>query len=270
MKRSALIPVLILSGVCMISGCKAKNREKIDLSSLHTTAATEASKETLAATIAPTTEPETTAPPAVNVTAAIETYESTSADKRTIQYPVVSNMSDPVLQESVNKLLKENATIFETYLEAFDTNVTAEIKCKVVSIDRKRLTAVYTGSYLVNQAPHPTNVFYTNTVDLTEAKSLGFDDYSDSYTMAGYVMSDDCEFSDASGDLKQELLNYRATQSLETYHELFRRADFPLEEGAATFPESFSYVDQSILYFSIPVPHALGDYALIQFKLDGK
>ena len=104
-----------------------------------------------------------------------------------------------------------------------------------------------------------------------EIRSLGFNDYSDAYTMAGYVMSEDVEFFGADPLLTEELLKYRADQSLEYFTALFNQADFPLDpDGDAAFPESFSYTGGSMLYFSIPVPHALGDYALIQFPLDGK
>lgn len=276
MKHSVIIPILLISTICLTTGCKSKKYNEVDLSSTHTTAATtEAIKETLAPTIEPTTEePTTAASPkegtTVNVSAKVETYKSEGDSKFTIQYPVVSNMADASKQTAVNQLLKTNATAIEAHLKKLDSKVTADIKCKVVSVDRRRLTAVYTGSYTTDGGAYPISMFYTNTIDLSEAKSLGFNDYADGYTMAGYVMSNDCEFYNVSGDLKQALLDYRATQSLEFYTELFNAADFPLDGASTAFPESFSYVDQSILYFSIPVPHALGDYALIKFPLDGK
>ena len=37
-----------------------------------------------------------------------------------------------------------------------------------------------------------------------------------------------------------------------------------------SFPESFCYSHEVFLYFSIPYPHALEDYAIITFTLDGK
>lgn len=279
MKRVVIIPILILSGVCVLSGCKAKEHDKIDISSIHTSAATtQADKETLAPTIPETTVAETQnssdtvkdGSSASNVSAKLETYRADGPTKLSIEYPVVSNMADTSKQTAVNQLLKTNAVSIEEQFKPFDANVTIDIKCKVVSVDRKRLTAVYTGIYTVTGGAYPTNLFYTNTIDLENGKNLGFNNYSDAYTMAGYVMSDDCEFYDVSSELKQELLAYRATQSLETYTDLFNAADFPLKNDSTTFPESFSYVNQGVLYFSIPVPHALGDYAIVKFNLDGK
>lgn len=278
MKRIILIPVLILSGVCLLSGCKSKEHNKIDLSSIHTSAAPtkETVRETMASTIEPTTVAETTSTSkeseasAVNIASGIKTY---TADSISIQYPVVSNMTDTAKQASVNDLLKTNATSVTKQFDSLSSELSnLSIKCKVLSIDRSRMTAVYTGSYTMHGGAYPNQIFHTNTVDLKEAKSLGFNDFSDAYTMAGYVMSEDCQFYNVSDSLKEELLAYRATQSLDFYTKLFNSADFPLEGDGETFvfPESFSYTHQGTLYFSIPVPHTLGDFAIVSYNMDGK
>lgn len=264
MKRTVLITMLALSSVCIISGCKAK-REKIDLTTIHTTAAAEAPKETLAPETSKAPEETTAKIPdsSSNVTADIATD---TADGHSIQYPVVSNMSDVQKQDAVNELLHKNALALTKTLEK---DASLSVTCEVIAVDRKRITAVYTGSLTVPGGAHPTSVFYTNTVDLEEGKDLGFDDYADAYTMAGYVMSGDCQFAADSQDLEEALLAYRETQSLEYFTELLEQADFPLEK-TDIFPESFSYTDKGVLYFSIPVPHALGDYAIVEFNMDGK
>ena len=41
-------------------------------------------------------------------------------------------------------------------------------------------------------------------------------------------------------------------------------------DEAVKFPEVFSYEEQGTIYVSIPVPHALGDYALIKYTPDTK
>lgn len=264
MRRTILITLFALSTVCIMSGCKAKH-EKLDLTTIHTTAATESHKETLAPETSKAEE-ETTAGSSdntANVTAQIFTE---TAGGHSIQYPTVSNMADQKKQETVNQLLHDNAVAITKTL-AEDASVS--ISCKVTSVDRKRLTAVYTGTYTTPDGAYPTNVFYTNTVDLEEGKDLGFNDYADAYTMAGYVMSEDCQFIADSKELEDALLAYRKDQSLEYFTELFNSADFPLDH-ASIFPESFSYTDKGVLYFSIPVPHALGDYALVEFNMDGK
>lgn len=266
MKRNVLLAIFVLSGICMLGGCQSK-RENIDLSTIHTTAAQETPAETMAPETSQAEESETEESKNHNSTSNVTAEISTdTANGHSIQYPVVSNMSDTAKQESINQLLYGNAiAITETLAD----DASASITCKVISVDRKHLTAVYTGTYTTPDAPHPTNVFYTNTVDLEEGKDLGFNDYADAYTMAGYVMSEDCQFKADSKELEDALLAYRKEKSLEYFTELFNAADFPMDDSSS-FPESFSYTDKGILYFSIPVPHSLGDYALVEFNMDGK
>ena len=161
------------------------------------------------------------------------------------------------------------------------------IDCKVVSLDTSRITVVYQGEYYVKQGAYPVQTFYTNTVDLNQVKSLGINDYSDAYTMAGYLMSDDVRFVSAEPEsvsslwdihfvaaepkLTSALWDYRSSQSIDYFTDLLNKADFPSKnEDTSIFPESFSYLSNSTLYFSIPVPHALGDYAIVAYPMDGK
>ncbi len=234
MKRTYILPLLIFSSSMMIFGCTRKH-EEVDLSGIHSSQANE--------TFAPSTAP------AVEVTSTAETQESTEASK-------VQDASSNVSAKIETQYSPEDA-------------VTLDITCQIISVDRNRLVAVYKGMAQTEGGAHPTNIFYTNTVDLKQVKSLGFNDYSDAYTMAGYLMSDDVQFSHATDT--QEVLNFRSTMSVEQYTEMFNQADFPLSSTEdAIFPESFSYTHQGILYFSIPVPHALGDYAIVTFNIDGK
>lgn len=276
MKHNYILPMVLLTASMTVCGCTGRH-EEMDLSGIHTSAARETmASSTVAATAAPTTAPETEKAPensgaaAANVSAKVETYKDTEKGSISIQYPVVSNLSDQKIQEQVNELLLTNATSIVDAMAAEDP-VTLDITCKVVAVDRSRLTAVYKGTCQVQGGPYPTNVFYTNTVDLKQAKSLGFNDYSDAYTMAGYVMSDDVEFYQATEETTRLLLAHRATMSVEQYTQMFEQADFPHGTSEEmSFPESFSYTHEGVLYFSIPVPHALGDYAIVTFNMDGK
>ena len=273
--RRHLLPILFFTSTIAVSGCTGRH-EAVDLSGIHTSAAMETmAASTVAATAATTAAESSEASQnpngaAANVSAAVETYKDTEKGSISIQYPVVSNLSDASTQEAVNKLLLSNATAIVDSVAGEDP-VTLDITCQVVSVDRSRLTAVYKGTCQVQGGAYPTEVFYTNTVDLKQAKSLGFNEYSDAYTMAGYVMSDDVQFHQAGAQLTQDLLAHRSTMSVKEYTQMFEQADFPLStaEGAA-FPESFSYTHEGVLYFSIPVPHALGDYAIVTFNMDGK
>ena len=130
--------------------------------------------------------------------------------------------------------------------------------------DRKRVTATYTGSLSKDGGAYPVSLFYTNTVNLLQAQDLGFDDFTDAYTMAGYVLSDDVKFNGISSDVEAAVLEYRSSLDIDTLTRIFDGADFPLA-SETQWPESFSYEKQGTIYFSMPVPHALGDYVIVAF-----
>ena len=292
MKRYTVI--LTLSLVCALSlaGCGKKNQDKTDLTSTHTTAAETMSPTTTAAETKETTaaDKETTdaaggetkkddskkADSASSVTTSIHTYTTGNIS---VEYPVVSNLSKAAVQEKINKLLNEHALEF---IKAYGVNESKDsltVKCRVVSADRRRLTAVYTGSYMPEGGAHPVSLFYTNTIDTALGEDMGLTNYADPYTLAGYVLSGDCQFADADTALEKELMKVKNDTDIETYTEMFRRADFPWKapkttsknsDEAVKFPEVFSYEEQGTIYVSIPVPHALGVYALIKYTPDTK
>ena len=259
----AIGAAVVIGGVA-IGLLLSKTPEKADLSTIHTEAATEAPKETLpAATQAPETEETTEGQEdaASSVSASIETYTS---GKVSIQYPAVDQMDDASKKDKINELLKTNALSFIKANDIDEANDTLDIKCKVISVDRKRLTATYTGTLSAKGAAHPVNLFYSNTVNLLQAQNLGLDDFTDAYTMAGYVLSDDVKFSGISSDVEAQVLSYRSSMDLDSLTAVFNSADFPLS-SETQWPESFSYEKQGPIYFSLPVPHALGDYVLVAF-----
>lgn len=272
---------LALASSALITGCRKDSREKIDLSNIHTTAAAEtmapetddssaeSSSEASKAPDAPAGSASTgdktgQASAAKNISAKINTYTS---GKISIEYPSITNMEDQKKAAAIDALLKDNALSVISAFELDGSQDTLAIKCKVLSADRSRITVTYTGSCQRQGGAFPVNLFYSNTIDVGKADNIGFSKFADPYTMAGYVLSDDCEFYNVSPELASELMKYKNDVPIETYTDLFNHADFPIRE---TFPESFSYEQEGTIFFSIPVPHALGDYAIIKYTPDTK
>ena len=237
-----------------------------DLSTIHTqaeTTAPETTAETVAVTESPSvTESETVKEAASGISVQLETYSSGNIS---IQYPVVSQMDDAAKQDQVNELLKTNALSIIQANDLDESKDTLTVKCEVISADRKRLTSVYKGDRMSEGAAYPVSVFYTNTVDLNQVRDLGLSDYTDAYTMAGYVLSDDVEFLGVTQDTKDAFLEYRDSLDLDILTEVFDGADFPLASETA-WPESFSYENHGTICFSVPVPHALRDYVIVTFN----
>lgn len=270
--RKLIIGVIIAAvivGGAAIGLILSRSPESADISTIHTEAAAE-EPETMASTAAPTESPQEVQPEdagtSTGVTASLETYTS---GKVSIQYPVVSHIDDEELLAQVNEHLKANALSVIQSNEVNEETDTLEIKCEVVSVDSRRLTAVYTGNLSAQGAAHPTELFYTNTLDLFQVQDIGLADYGDALTMAGYVLSEDVSFYNLSSDRLAGVSEYIATLDEETLTAVFEGADFPLgEEGL--WPESFSYERQGTIYLSMPVPHALGDYVIVSFVPETK
>ena len=258
------IGTVVVAGGVIIGLILGRTPPKADLSTFHTEASSaEAPEETTPPkTSAPETKPQK-APekPAAVISAEVMTYTS---GKVSIEYPAVKQMEDKEKQDKINEHLKANAlSILKGYDIKEDTD-TLTVSCEIVSADPKRLTAVYTGELSIKGGAHPGRIFYTNTLNLNQMTDMGLNDFTDAYTMAGYVLSEDVRFPKLNAEETSAALEYRSTQSQEELTAVFEHSDFPLS-GEETWPESFSYEKQGRIYFSLPVPHALGDYVIVEF-----
>ena len=263
---------VVIAGAVIAVACSSAGKSDIDLASTHTTAAaadpapTSAPPASSLATTVDETVPQTEATiqsDTANISYGIATY--TDGDI-SIRYPVLSHMDDEKKQEEVNQLLKENAL---SILKAWDVesgDCTIKIDCKVPSLNRKRVTAIYTGGAEDKIAAHPMSLFYTNTVDLAAVKDMGLSDFTDPLAMAGYVLSDDVQLDGPNGDVTKEELRQ---MDLDYYTGIFKEADFPFD-ASATWPSTFSYEQQGVIYFSVPVSHAVGDYVIVKFTPETK
>ena len=270
MKRLVKTITLISFSALILCSCKSKQPQEIDLSSIHTTAAP--TKESAAPETKPPA-PETTTAASdkgnsstkPGVSASLGTYQSGDIS---IEYPVVSHMDDSELEKTVNEQLKSNAMAVIKGYDVKEDSDTLKVQCKVITADRKGITVTYTGSYNAKGAAHPVNIFYTNTINLNNGADVGLADYGDAESLAAYVQSDDCQFYGVSSDVETAAREYLAKQKASELQSIFEKADFPI--NGSSFPESFSYEKQGVIYVSVPVPHAVGDYVLVKFTPETK
>ena len=276
----AFAALALVAGLSL-SGCKS--REKIDISSTHTTAAAETTapaKETMAGkdqidkekesaaaketSAAKETEKGKDASSALSVRSQIATYKD---GKVSIEYPILSNLRDDKTAETVNGLIKENATRIVKDNDLKPASDTVQIKCNIISLDRSKAVLTYEGSMKAEGSDSPSAVFYTTTIDLNKGTLIGLSDYADAYTMAGYIVSDDCVISKPADS--KAAMEYVKSKSVEEYWEILKKCDFTAD-GLTGFPEAFSYENQGNIYICIPTNHDVGDYAIIRFTPDTK
>lgn len=277
LKYTLAITLLALSTACLATGCKKKH-DKIDLSG------SQSSEGTVQTAPASTTIAETESSSNITIEPGIENAQSqgTSAGGSaaalslsvqtdtyqngniSIQYPVISDNS---VKAGINEHLKENALAILKAWEIDEARDTMNITCKILSATKNRITVRYDGSVMTDDGMPPTAVFYTNTVNLSSGSDIGLSYLADPATLASYVLSDDCTFPEADAETIAAAKTFLKEENPAYYTGLFQNADFPYQ---GTFPECFSYEYEGSVYFSLPVPHALGDYILAAYTPENK
>lgn len=262
-KKSILILAAMAAIALACSGCK--KREPVDLSSLHTTQAveTESIKETSPAK--PTDAPSESVSQAPSDSAAVKTELKTEQiGSSSVQYPQISGMKDSSRQEEANAILKNNAlAVAKAYPDQ-----TFSVRASVEAVNLKRVTVSYRGS-VRSGAGGEERFFYSNTLDLDTMENLGLSDFTDAYTVAGYIVSGDYKLSDAAGNeesIRSELNT--PDRTVEYYYNKLKAADF--SAGGDAWPGIFSYEKQGVVYVSLPVSQAAGGYVLIHYSPDNK
>lgn len=275
MKRNyLLLTIATMLTVCSLSGCKGK--ESVDLTGIHN------AESTAAETMAETTKAEetqktpeitlqteardddTSASTALSVRSKLTTEQT---GKVSIEYPVLSNLKDKKTEELVNAAIKDSALRILTAYELNPEKDNVTVSCDIVSLDRDQVILTFKGSMKPETAAYPSALFYTLTMDLDTGKLSGLKDYADPYTMAGYILSEDCVIKYAED--KKAAREYLDTIELESLWMTLENSDFSTA-GTDGFPEVFSYTNQGVIHIALPVPHALGDYILITFNPEDK
>lgn len=275
----SLILALAATGAIFLASCGKKTETVKETNAAKTTAA----QTTESATTAQTTAPDSTEASSENsgaatgtvskLTAKTEVYEK--GDIR-IEYPVISGMEDTSAQDKLNAHLKENAlSILENYPDSKEPmnqdEDSLDVTCNVISADSERVVVTYEAFYNMKGAAHPNNIFYTNTVETKSLKDISLSDVADPYTLAVYALSDDVVLKEMDPEIVKSYKEWQSSTTVEQYQSCLENADFPLQKSAdgktVTWPDSFSYESNGAIFFSVPVPHAMGDYVIVEFEV---
>lgn len=269
-KQITLLAIVAMFAAVSLSACKKK--ETVDLSGIHTTEATSTAEtmapETTAIQIreteAETESAGTNASEALNVRAKIATEKTGSVS---IEYPILSNLRNTETETTINELIKDHALkILDSYkINPEKDNVT--LACNVISLDRSKGIFSFEGSMKPDGADYATALYSTLTVDLSKGTVMGLSDYADPYTMAGYIISDDCIITKAAD--KNAAKEYFSFLEIKDLWETLKNCDFNSQTGD-TYPQAFSYETQGVIYISVPVTHELGDYVIVEFHPETK
>lgn len=279
-KNTYKFTILALFAGLALSGCKKQH--VVDLSGIHTTAA-----ETMAAEVTTGDDEETTAEEettasgsetqetavSMNAASALSVRSQIATEKNgkiSIEYPILSNLRDDATKDKVNTILKDLATRIVTDCDFNPETDKVSIRCHVISLDRTRAVLSYEGIVRMGGSEDQTNVFYTTTIDLNKGELSGLTTYADAYSMAGYILSDECVlYKPDKPAAAAAALEYLKGFDINTLTAILEACDFTVE-GLAGFPQSFSYENQGDIFIVIPISHELGDYAIVRYSPDTK
>lgn len=187
-----------------------------------------------------------------------ETYDNNKGTK--ISYPQISDLSNAEKQKELNEIIKNEALKGNNYYKDVDGKVTIEINYKIVCQEPELLSIIYSGVGNVSGAAHPSNLFYTTNLDITNRKNLKLNDIVD--------INDDFVNMLINGSFKAVNSQYEAEYkseinmlTLEDWKKSLLAADPSDKMGS-----EFSYMTKDSLGLSIGVIHALGDHTEFEIK----
>lgn len=172
--------------------------------------------------------------------------------KVNIKFPQISQLSDHIKQENINKILKDVAlevTSGYSDLAQVSINIDYKITCKTAKV----LSIQYSG-LRVPQKTYPTNEFYTININMTEGSRLKLRD----------VVNIDSDFVEivkngtliaASPKITVDLLK-KAGYTNEKYIQALNSADTEREQNKN---QAYCYFTTDSLGISLGVIHAMGD-----------
>lgn len=187
-----------------------------------------------------------------------ETYDNNKGTK--ISYPQISDLSDAEKQKELNEIIKNEALKGNNYYKDVDGEVTIDINYKIVCQQPELLSVIYSGVGNVSGAAHPSNLFYTTNLDITNRKNLRLDDIVN--------INDDFVNMLINGSFKAVNSKYEAEYKSEI--NMVTPEDWKKRLLAADpsdkMGSEFSYMTKDSLGISIGVMHALGDHTEFEIK----
>lgn len=185
----------------------------------------------------------------------------------TIYYPQLNKMPDKDLEQKINSLIKEDATLFLKQYQGGDSPL--EMNYEVVLPDSDTFSIQYTGDY--NGGMYPTSLFFTTIMDWKNGEKVRLSDrfvidesLIEKWQNAPYM---DWENPKEPNQKKQAaIVEYLNTFDSQTLIEAITNADHPNPEE--NLYGVFSYFLDDAVIISIQVPHALGDHAEFELKMN--
>nr|WP_304216535.1 hypothetical protein [Fredinandcohnia onubensis] len=192
------------------------------------------------------------------------TYED---GELTIHYPQLNKMQDKDLEQQINTLIKEDATLFLKQYQGGDSPL--EMNYEVVLPASDTFSIQYTGDY--SGGMYPTSLLFTTTIDWRNGEKVRLSDkfvidvgFIEKLQNAPYI---DWENPKEPNQEKQTaIVEYLDTFDSQTLIEAITKADHPNPEENP-YGVFSNFLDDAVI-ISIQVPHALGDHSEFKLKMN--
>ena len=178
-----------------------------------------------------------------------------------MSYPQISYLADVNKQKAINQILKNDALRMLNSYKALGGGFSADINYNVKLNNGKILSVAYSGYCNFKNAAHPSNLFFTTNINITNGariKLIDLVNINDAFIKkvraAKYVgpLEQSPEVNTAVNNSRKEFTNDQLIK-------MFKTADTPQSE-------SFSYLTSDSLVVSIPMMHVIGDYGEFAVK----
>lgn len=177
-----------------------------------------------------------------------------------ISYPQISDFSDAKKQKELNEIIKNEALKGINYYKDVDGDVTIDINYKIVCQEPELLSIIYSGVGNISGAAHPSNLFYTTNLDITNKKNLRLTDIVNiDDDLVNMLINGG--FKAVNSDYESEYKSSINMLTLGDWKKMLQAADPSDKMGS-----EFSYMTKDSLGISLGVIHALGDHAEFQIK----
>jgi hypothetical protein len=178
----------------------------------------------------------------------------------TITYPQMMNLADSAKQTEINKLLFNEAyKVMNFYPET--EGLELEIDYIVSFINPNFFSVQYSGTGFVEGTAHPSHMFYTTNIDVTNAKRIKLTDVViPNKAFVEFFKSDAFRVVDPDlPELERDVKEYLIASD-------FENADSLDGIGTETHSETFTYFTENTLGINIAVSHALGGHAAFEIN----
>lgn len=179
-----------------------------------------------------------------------------------INYPQIINLNDINKQKKINELIKSEALKVLDYYKNVEKESSLDIDYDIKWKGSNLLSIQYSGEGYIKGAAYPNNIFYTNNIDMNNARKLKLIDifnidknFVEKFKEGKYVAWD-TELNSAINLIKNDINSYNLINE-------FKNADSMGEENTSN---SFSFFTKDSLGISINVAHAIGDHAEFEIK----